>query len=221
MFYPLALQQGQPKIFPLFGDALKGRPYILDLSPAHAKPGTYATTDYQTFQKQIFEKLDQHQASWAIGKYLEDRSGLLHDYPDMIDEGRIYHAGLDIIVPPQLPLFAPIAGEVYETIVDEGLGSYGGIVVLRHQLGTLIFYSLYGHLNTDFDVKVGQAMQPGDLLGRIGEDRDSGGWFTHTHLQILTEKAVNQGWLLKGYVTEKDLPRIESLFPTPYPLFCY
>ena len=221
MFYPLVIQQRGVRIEPLFGDLLKGRPYLLDLSKTVAGPGKYSTTDFETFQSEVFAELAASGASWAVGKYLEDRSGLLANYPEMIQQGRVFHAGLDIVVPPDVGLFAPLAGVVHEVVVDGGMGNYGGVVVLRHELEAVIFYSLYGHLNTRFEVRPGQVLRAGERFGSIGKGKDSGGWFTHTHLQILTPLAMSSGLMLSGYVRAGDLGRVGEIFPTPYPMFRY
>jgi len=61
--------------------------------------------------------------------------------------------------------------------------------------------------------------RPGTPIGRIGGGAHSGGWYTHTHLQVITARAEAEGRGMQGYVTAEDLCRIEDLFPTPYPLF--
>ena len=55
----------------------------------------------------------------------------------------------------------------------------------------------------------------------MGGGKDSGGWFTHTHVQIITEKAKKQGRVFQGYVRREDLEGIEDLFPAPDPLLRY
>jgi len=221
MFYPLVIQQRAVAIRPLFADLLEGRPYLLDLSEPVTGQGKYTTSDFEAFQREIFDEMHGAGARWGIGKYLENRSGLLGEYPDMIRQGRVYHAGLDIIVPAGVPLFAPLEGRVHAAVVDGGIGNYGGVVVLRHQLDDVIFYSLYGHLNTRFEVEAGQTVAAGQRFGTIGEGEDSGGWFTHTHLQILTPLALERGLMLSGYVRGEDLDHVDDIFPSPYPMFCY
>lgn len=205
--------------FPLFGELLQGDPLIFDFSPANPRVAEYATDDYDRFQAQIFAELEASAKSWGLGNYLEDRSGLLHRFPQMIEEGRVIHAGLDIIVREGQRLYAPLAATVHATGVDAGLGNYGGYVVLRHAMGQLNFFSFYGHLNSEFQVEPGQSLAPGDPFGVTGEREDTGHWFSHTHLQILTERALTEGRMLQGYVRPADVPQLATLFPTPYPLF--
>ena len=52
-----------------------------------------------------------------------------------------------------------------------------------------------------------------------GERADTGHWFSHTHLQVLTERAIDEDRMLQGYVRPADVPDMGGLFPTPYPMF--
>lgn len=218
-YYPLNLIVANPEIAPLFGDRLQGDPHLFDFSSNNPRVSEYDASDFQRFQKIIFEELAASGKSWGVGRYLEERRSLLSPYPQMTEQGRFYHVGLDIVVPEDWPLYAPLAGTVADAGFDAGLGNYGGYVKLRHEVGGVTFYSMYGHLRTDHAVAAGDAVNAGTLIGHIGADRDSGGWYTHTHLQIITEAAEQAGRGMDGYVTAADLAIIEDLFPSPYPLF--
>ena len=82
-----------------------------------------------------------------------------------------------------------------------------------------IFYSLYGHLKTPHKIQLGQKILAGQELARIGKETDSGGWFCHLHLQIITQKAMNEGYSEWGYISEKLLSKVEEYFPNPNSLF--
>lgn len=219
MYYPLNLIVTRTRPYPLFGKQLKGKPFILDLSDSNPDVKTYAMDDFQKQQMQIFDQLRRENRYWGIGRYLEDRRELLSHFPQMVEEERFFHVGLDIIVPEAFTLYAPLDGEVAKVGFDEGVGNYGGYVILRHMLLGIVFYSFYGHLNIQHIVEPGQKIEAGDEIGHIGAGHDSGGWFTHTHLQVITEEAYDEGRYLQGYVTAEDLEWIDELFPTPYPLF--
>ncbi|MEI8230659.1 MAG: peptidoglycan DD-metalloendopeptidase family protein [Candidatus Peregrinibacteria bacterium] len=205
----------------LFGSALRGEPHVFDFSPDNPAVALWDTAHFAPFQEAVYGELEQSGKSWGIGRYLEDRSGLLHSYPQIIDEGRVIHAGLDITALPGTALFAPLNSEVIEAGKEEGLGNYGGYVLLRHCLGSEQFYSFYGHLCSRHRVTQGQKLLAGASFAVIGEAEDSGGWFTHTHLQMLTEKAMEQGRMLQGYITQEDLAKVDELFPSPHLLFRY
>jgi murein DD-endopeptidase MepM/ murein hydrolase activator NlpD len=111
---------------------------------------------------------------------------------------------------------------VFKVGKEEETGSYGGFVVLKHTVNNTPFYSIYGHLKTPHQVTVGQSLRAGEIFAEIGVESDSGGWFSHTHLQIITQKSVDEGLIeQKGYASAADLPQIEEYFPSPYFLFRY
>ncbi len=219
MYYPLNLLVENVEVHPLFGDLLKGEPHVFDFSSNNPKTLEMGTDDFDSFQKVVLDELAANGKSWGVGRYLEERASLLRNYDMMIRDGRVYHAGMDVMVPAGAEVYAPLAGKVFHVGVEEELGSYGGHIVLEHQVGESSFYAIYGHLNSDFLVSEGQILAPGELFARIGERRDSGGWFTHTHLQIITQEACRRGRMFHGYVTAEDLKQIENLFPSPYLLF--
>lgn len=146
---------------------------------------------------------------------------LLSNFPQFLNEGRFYHLGLDIVVPEDFYLYAPLDAEVYKIGFDKGFRNYGGYVVLKHEINNSVFYSFYGHLKTEFLIKENDNIKQGERFAQIGEKKDSGEWFTHTHLQILTQKAVDENLLTKGYCSAENLKTIEEFFPSPYFLFKY
>jgi murein DD-endopeptidase MepM/ murein hydrolase activator NlpD len=100
-----------------------------------------------------------------------------------------YHTGMDFRVCAQnLNIYAPAAGEV---ILVEELTIRGKSVLIDHGWGVI---SGYWHLS-EFNVEAGDFVQPGDLLGLIGNTGRSAG--PHLHFEILISGTpVNpQTWL--------------------------
>jgi len=219
MYYPLCLNG--VNIYSLFGNFLKGRPYIFDFSSKNPKTLQYPLFDFKLFNTMIFEELDASSHQWGIGKYLEERKNLLRAYPNIIEEQRYYHLGLDIIVPFNTPMYSPMDAEVYKTGKETTVGNYGGYIVLKHDINGVVFYSFYGHLKTPHLVNAGDHIKAGQKFAHIGEESDSGGWFCHVHLQILTQEAIDDGYIDWGYISPELLPKVEKYFPSPYFLFKY
>ena len=167
----------------------------------------------------VFDELEESSCTWGIGKYLEERKNILREYSNIIEEKRYYHLGLDIIVPFDTPMFSPLDAVVYKTGKETRLGNYGGYIMLKHEINEVTFYSFYGHLKTPHLVRQGENIRAGQEFARIGKESDSGGWFCHTHLQILTQKAVDDGFTDWGYISPELMPKVESYFPSPYYLF--
>ena len=206
-------------IYPLFGELLKGDPYVFDFSSKNPKTLNYNLNNFQEFNEDIFNELKNSGKKWGIGKYLEERENILRGSINIINEKRIYHLGLDIIVTYNSVVFCPLDGYVYKLGKETQKGNYGGYLVLKHQVNNQAFYSLYGHLKTPHKVQIGQELVAGQELGKIGKESDSGGWFCHLHLQIITQKAMNEGYSEWGYISKKLLPKVRKYFPDPNFLF--
>ena len=219
MYYPINLNG--VNIHPLFGDFLKGEPYIFDFSSNNPKTLEYNLTDFNQFNTMVFAELETSSHQWGIGRYLEERKNLLRAYPNIIEEERYYHLGLDIIVPFNIPLFSPLDAEVYKTGKETTVGNYGGFIILKHDINGVVFYSFYGHLKTPHLVSTGDKIKAGQEFAKIGQESDSGGWFCHVHLQILTQEAIEDGYIDWGYISPALLPKVETYFPSPYFLFKY
>ena len=130
------------------------------------------------------------------------------------------HLGLDIIVPLGTPLHAPLNGIVAESGYESGEGNYGGFVLLRHDSQYFqSFYSFYGHLRRSTLPAIDQTFTAGEPFAEIGDFAENGNWFHHTHLQVITAKGLDNGYIAKGYCSERDLAHMESLCPSPLPLF--
>ena len=206
-------------VYPLFGDLLKGEPYFFDFSSKNPKTLDYNLNNFQEFNEDIFNELKHSGKKWGIGKYLEERRNILRGSINIINEKRIYHLGLDIIVPYNSVVFCPLDGYVHKLGKENKKGNYGGYLVLKHKIKDQTLYSLYGHIKTPHKVQLGQKILAGQELARIGKETDSGGWFCHLHFQIITQKAINKGFSEWGYISKQLLSKAEEYFPNPNFLF--
>ncbi|WP_407348244.1 M23 family metallopeptidase [Congregibacter variabilis] len=72
------------------------------------------------------------------------------------------HYGVDIAVPKGTPIYAPAAGRV--TLAEPDLFYSGGTVILDHGYG---LSSSFLHMS-EVSARVGDDLQPGDLIGAVG-----------------------------------------------------
>src|SRR4051812_36029901 len=86
------------------------------------------------------------------------------------------HLGFDLAVTANVPVLAANAGKIVNA---DWLGIYGNCVIIDHGLGVS---SLYGHLSS-IDVKVGDTVNKGQVLGRSGMTGLAGG--DHLHFTML------------------------------------
>jgi murein DD-endopeptidase MepM/ murein hydrolase activator NlpD len=118
---------------------------------------------------------------------LGSKFGLERDYNDGVLF--YYHTGLDFKVCAQnLNLYAPAAGKV---IIAEALPVKGNAVYIDHGWGV---YSGFAHLS-EFNVEVGDIVQPGDIIGQIGNTGRSAGPHLHFEINIGSTPVNPMTWL--------------------------
>ena len=219
MRYPYITYSPKFEIQPLFS-RLEGEPLIVDMSNEGTIFEGMDVRDQRECQRRIDQLMADGKHTWGVSSYLENRKHLLSNCPQMVEEQRFYHLGLDIIVPLGTPLHAPLAATVEACSYESGEGNYGGNVLLRHESSDFeTFYSLYGHLERKTLPAPGTLFRSGDIFAHIGDFSDNGNWFYHTHLQVITEKGLKKGYYSKGYCSSDELATIGDLCPAPLSLF--
>ena len=224
MKYPYIAYSEKIDIQPIFKN-LTGDPLEVDMSvhstlfdgnDTHEK---IDVRDQKGFQKRL-DKMMKGRHTWGVSSYLENREIVLSPCPQMVAEKRFYHLGLDIIVPLGTPLHSPLDARVKESGYEAGEGNYGAHVLLMHESPDFeTFYSFYGHLNKETLPSVGTKVKAGTAFSHIGDFNENGNWFYHTHLQVITQKGLEHGYLSKGYCAAGDLAQMEEFCPSPLSLF--
>ncbi len=218
MKYPYLTYHPDLEIQPLF-QGLSGAPFVVDLSLGSRLFDSVDVLDQKAFQAWLDQAMNG-KYTWGVASYLENRETILSQFPQMREEQRWFHLGLDVIVPLGTALYAPLDAVVDKSYYEQGDGNYGGNVLLRHDSSCFeTFYSLYGHLNREKLPEPGTGFKAGETFAWIGDFHENGNWFYHTHLQVITEKGYDQGWVSKGYCNAEDLSVIDSLCPSPLSLF--
>ncbi len=92
--------------------------------------------------------------------------------------GYEFHSGIDIAAPQGSKVLATADGVVE---FAGWYGDYGKTVIIRHPSGYL---TLYGHLS-QIDVKEGQRVKAGDVVGRVGSTGRSTG--PHLHYEVIRD----------------------------------
>jgi len=91
------------------------------------------------------------------------------------------HLGIDLASVAHSPVPAANSGKV---VFTGDLGIYGKIVVIDHGFG---LFSSYSHLSA-FEVKQGQVVRKGDVVGRTGSTGLAGG--DHLHFGMLVHNTI-------------------------------
>jgi murein DD-endopeptidase MepM/ murein hydrolase activator NlpD len=130
---------------------------------------------------------------FQLGAYLQERTDKLARTPSIsptkghissrfgkrVDPftGKIkFHRGLDFSNRPYTPILAPADGVVVNTFVNGGFGEF---LVIDHGYNIV---TRYGHL-AKYEVQVGQMVQRGDMIARMGNTGRSTA--PHLHYEVL------------------------------------
>jgi murein DD-endopeptidase MepM/ murein hydrolase activator NlpD len=95
---------------------------------------------------------------------------------DPFTKARKMHWGMDFSAPKGTPIYASGDGKV--TRADNNSSGYGKHVRIEHGYG---YMSLYGHMS-QYNVKVGQKVKRGDIIGFVGSTGRSEG--PHVHYEV-------------------------------------
>lgn len=101
--------------------------------------------------------------------------GMRDHHPIRRDSGPVHHDGYDLAAPAGSPIFAARDGRV---VFAGYRGGYGLMVELRHEGG---FATRYAHARS-LNVRAGQVVQGGEILGFVGSTGLSTG--PHLHYEV-------------------------------------
>jgi len=197
----------------------------IDLSIGGWDLGNNANFDtIQSFEQTIGHILLDKQAQIGVGGYGEIRPFYSTDaYLQPSNDGprwRSVHLGLDIWMPAESLVFAPLAGKVHSIDNNAGEQDYGPTVILEHQVSDeLTFYTLYGHLSRRSLIHLypGQEIEKGDIIATIGHARENGSWPPHLHFQIMLDMLGKEGEF-PGVAFPEEKAIWLSLCPDPTPM---
>ncbi|EOS7919062.1 peptidoglycan DD-metalloendopeptidase family protein [Enterococcus hirae] len=101
--------------------------------------------------------------------------------------GEEFHRGIDLAAPQGEPIYASKAGTV---IKAEFHPSWGNVVAIEHEDGTT---ALYAH-QQEYQVKVGDRVEQGQMIGYVGSTGNSTG--SHLHFELCLDNSLNQSQLV-------------------------
>ena len=155
--------------------------------------GEIANTDL--FSGYVNRTLETHAAKYGIGGYKENRTLYRRSELFAGEEARSLHLGVDIWGPAGTPVYAALGGMVHSFAFNDNFGDYGATIILLHQLETIAFHTLYGHLSlADIArLKEGDYITRGQIIGHFGKPAENGNWPPHLHFQIIHNLHLKQG----------------------------
>ncbi|MDP6354393.1 MAG: aminotransferase class III-fold pyridoxal phosphate-dependent enzyme [Planctomycetota bacterium] len=172
-------------------DLQAASPPILDLSPYNpALP--VGPTDEDARVDLSTDAMAAAGTDVAVGRYDEVRliytdAAFAASCP--AEERRTVHLGMDLFVASQTPVHAPLDGVVHAVADRTRTQDYGPVIILRHEVDDLVFYTLYGHLSRESlqALELGHSIESGQAFATVGTRKVNGGWPPHLHLQVITD----------------------------------
>ncbi|MCC2650903.1 MAG: aminotransferase class III-fold pyridoxal phosphate-dependent enzyme [Microvirga sp.] len=131
---------------------------------------------------------------------------------------RNVHLGLDIFAPAGTEMFTPLAATVVAATINPEPQDYGGLILLEHEPEPgLRFWTLWGHLDhaSIRERRVGERLDAGSFVARLGDYAENGGWVPHVHLQLTTVPYEDVS-IIPGVGEETFVSVWEDLYPRPY-----
>ncbi|MGB1268352.1 MAG: peptidoglycan DD-metalloendopeptidase family protein [Flavobacteriaceae bacterium] len=191
----------------------------LDLSINNTALQNFNITDANAFEGYIKSKLNAAKATVAYGGYNETRaiySRSAHFYTENKFEERNIHLGLDLWCDANTPVLAALEGTVHSFKNNTNFGDYGPTIILKHHIQDMSFYALYGHLSLESlkDIKVGDKVAKGDVVGYLGDSSVNGDYAPHLHYQLIKNLEGNSGDF-KGVTSLNDREKDLANCPDP------
>ncbi len=186
-------------------DGFNDKLLVMDFTDASPYQLADVVNDTQQFSGFIQSLLQQHNSRYGIGGYAENRT--IYSRSDIFntdkhkaatiktEEPRRLHLGIDIWGLAGTPVYVPMGGVIHSFAYNDNFGDYGATIILQHQLDTIVFHTLYGHLSlADLQgLKEGKFVSQGETLGHFGEPHENGQWPPHLHFQIVKDMRVMKG----------------------------
>lgn len=194
-------------------DAATEKIAVVNLSESNTALTEDIFSNTQNFSDYIDAERKAANAKFLIGGYSElramyKRSALFNFVKDNLrsqddiaktdaieTEPRRLHLGIDIWGAADTKIFAPLGGMVHSFANNNNFGDYGATIILQHQIETVVFHTLYGHLafKDITQLKVGQFITRGQDFAHFGNSFENGNWPPHLHFQIIEDMEMKEG----------------------------
>ena len=169
-------------------------PYVFDLS------GSYDPEFIRT-------------KKWAIGKFNERRPSMYT--AAQYENKRNIHMGIDIWTDSGAPVYSFYEGILAYKKNHAQQGNYGPTLVVRHEIGEVTLYALYGHLSLGSlsGIEIGETIEKGQKIAELGDERVNGGWAPHLHFQLSLKDPG--GADMPGVVAKEFREEALKIYPDP------
>jgi peptidoglycan LD-endopeptidase LytH len=193
---------------------VKEKLYHFDFASSNKELTAADIADTQRFSQYVDKKLESQHAKFGIGGYNENR--VLYKRSSLFEaagssnssqpvsgvgleeaaiSSRSIHLGIDIWGPAGTEVFVPVGGMVHSFAFNDNFGDYGATIILKHQLDTIVFHTLYGHVSLADIAQLhqGKYISRGEIIAHFGGQSENGWWPPHLHFQVIGDMNLKEG----------------------------
>jgi murein DD-endopeptidase MepM/ murein hydrolase activator NlpD len=206
------------KPYPVMGlDFQKLKPAFLDLSDKNERLKEIDLDDDTDFEAFIHAEIKREHGDYGIGGYLENRVIYRRSAHFESDESsRSIHLGVDVWMPSETPVYAPLDGVVHSFGINDNYADYGGTLILQHIGIDGIFWTLYGHISHASleGLAEGDEFKRGEIVARLGNWDENGNWPSHLHFQVILDLLDNSADF-PGVCRTEETEFFKNICPDP------
>lgn len=191
----------------------------IDFSTTNPELKNFNSSSSKACQDYISAFLKKMNKTIAYGGYLEQRDLYKRSKTfnqQQSETERNIHLGVDLWTDAETKVLSAFEGEIHSFKNNIGFGDYGPTIIVKHDIDSVEFYTLYGHLSRDSlsNLAIGKTVKQGDILGQLGTAKVNGDYAPHLHFQIIKDLQNNQGDY-PGVTSRNDLEFYKNNCPDP------
>ena len=187
----------------------------IDFSAHSFHPVVALPPDYEVYDLTVgyHFPLRGTNSPFGIGRYNEKRPNIYSS--ELFGGTRDIHMGIDIAAPVGTEVRAFYPGEIYLFGYNGAVGDYGYTLITKHVLDEIELYALFGHLDAGSNEgkQCGDRFEAGDVIARMGDRHENGGWSPHLHFQLSYVRPDVPDF--PGVVADADLAQALETYPDP------
>lgn len=194
----------------------------VDLSKSNPNISAELVQDPERCATFLEEYCQERAALVAYGGYMENRDLYTQNGLFQRGETRSLHLGVDFWCAADNHILAPFSGRIHSFANNTVSGDYGPTLILEHRTEwsetPFEGFSLYGHLAEESLANwiVGQEVKAGEVIAKLGEAHENGGYAPHLHFQLILEMQDEKGDY-PGVCAPSDQRRFAANCPDPLP----
>jgi peptidoglycan LD-endopeptidase LytH len=192
-------------------------PLRFDFSKQNPEIKNVDMTSVADLQKYVDETLAKTERTWGIGGYMENR--FFYEKSELFKSGnefRSIHLGIDLWLPANTEIYAPLDARVHSFHNNANFLDYGPTIILEHNAGGITFYTLYGHLSAESleGLAEGKTIAGGERVAWLGAPPVNGSWPPHLHFQVIGDLEGKKGDY-PGVAVPSEKNRYMTICPDP------